>query len=385
MSIVTSTRLVAGRELRETFRRKSFWAVALVLLVGSSAAMIVPELLSDDSDPTVDIAVIGGGEELRALLAAAAERAGWELELRTVDDAQELRSLVEDDEVDLGVDANEPPTVVVRSGAGASMTATVRAAVQQQRLVGQLRDDGLSTAEIDAALAVPAPRLEELDAESEGRQAVSFAISFVLYLLLLTLMVQVANGVAIEKANRVSEVLLAIVRPGALLFGKVIGVGVGGFTMLVAGAIPVVVKLVAGGDLPAGVGGAVAGTVVWFALGLMLYLTMSGALGALVERQEQAGAVTAPLTFVLIGTFIAAQSSADTALGTVLAYFPLTSPLMMPSRIAIGATSTVELVVSLLLLVAAIALAARIGSTIYARSIVRTGTRLTVREALRQS
>ena len=168
------------------------------------------------------------------------------------------------------------------------------------------------------------------------------------------------------------------------MFGKVIGVGIGGFTMLLAGAIPVVVKLVLGGDLPDGIGGAVAGTAVWFVLGLMLYLTMSGALGALVERQEQAGAVTAPLTFVLIATFIAAQSSADTPLGTLLAYFPLTSPLMMPSRIAIGAASPVELVVSFLLLVAAIALAARVGSTIYARSIVRTGTRLTVRQALSQ-
>ena len=384
MSVVTSTRLVAGRELRETFRRKSYWAVASVLLLGSSAAMIVPELLRDDSDPTVEIAVLGGDDELRSLLTAAAERAEWDLELRTVDDAAELRSLVEDDDVDVGIGTADPPTVVVRSGTGGTITATVRAAVQQQRLIAELRDDGLSAGAIGRALAVPAPPLEELDVEREGRQALSFAISFVLYLLLLTLMVQVANGVAIEKANRVSEVLLAIVRPGALLFGKVIGVGIGGFTMLLAGAIPVVVKLVLGGDLPAGIGGAVAGTVVWFALGLMLYLTMSGALGALVERQEQAGAVTAPLTFVLIATFIAAQSSADTPVGTFLAYFPLTSPLMMPARIAIGATTPVELAVSFLLLVAAIALAARVGSTIYARSIVRTGTRLTVRQALTQ-
>ena len=51
-------------------------------------------------------------------------------------------------------------------------------------------------------------------------------MSIVLYLLLFMLMIQVANGTAIEKANRISEVLLAIVRPGALLFGKVIGVGI---------------------------------------------------------------------------------------------------------------------------------------------------------------
>ena len=120
-------------------------------------------------------------------------------------------------------------------------------------------------------------------------------------------------------------------------------------------------------------------------LGLALYLTIAGALGALAERQEQTGSIIAPLTFLLIGTFIVAQSSADSVLGTVLAYFPLTSPLMMPFRIALGDASPVEVVVSLVLLVVSIVVAARLGATIYSRAIVRTGRKLTVREALRST
>ena len=57
--------------------------------------------------------------------------------------------------------------------------------------------------------------------------------------MLLLLTSQVASGVAIEKTNSVSEVLLAIVRPHALLFGKVIGVGLIGLFTLACGAIPV--------------------------------------------------------------------------------------------------------------------------------------------------
>ena len=66
------------------------------------------------------------------------------------------------------------------------------------------------------------------------------------------LTIQVANGTAIEKANRISEVLLAIVRPAPLLFGKVVAVGLIGAMTLLAGAVPVLIKAVAGGDLPAG-------------------------------------------------------------------------------------------------------------------------------------
>ncbi len=135
----------------------------------------------------------------------------------------------------------------------------VRQALTTQAMTEQLAADGLDARQIDQVLSVPPPRLIEVDEESSGRQTTAFVISFVLYLLLLTLMVQVANGVAVEKSNRISEVLLAVVKPSALLFGKVIGVCVVGIGTLLAVAVPVVVKLVLGGSLPEGIGGAITG------------------------------------------------------------------------------------------------------------------------------
>jgi ABC-2 type transport system permease protein len=205
----------------------------------------------------------------------------------------------------------------------------------------------------------------------------------VLYLLLLMLMIGVANGTAIEKANRISEVLLATVRPGSLLFGKVIGVGLTGILTITAGALPVVVKVVVGGDVPAGTWAAVAGGAAWFVLGLALYLTIAASLGALVERQEETGSVIAPLSMLLVGTYIVAQSAADTPLGTVMAYFPLTSPLIMPSRLALGVASPAEVVASLLIGLVAVVVVVRVGAVVYRRGIVRTGRRLRLREVLR--
>ncbi len=204
-----------------------------------------------------------------------------------------------------------------------------------------------------------------------------------LYLALLTLMIQVANGTAIEKANRISEVLLAIVRPGPLLFGKVIGVGVAGLLTLAFGIVPVAVKLAAGGDLPAGFGGAVASGAAWAVLGVALYLTIAGSLGALVERQEEVGSLVSPLTMVLVASFIVAQSAPESALSSVLAWIPLTSPILVPTRIAVGASSPMEIAGSLVLEVAAVVVAARVGAGIFRRAIVRTGRRLRIRDVLR--
>jgi ABC-2 type transport system permease protein len=143
-----------------------------------------------------------------------------------------------------------------------------------------------------------------------------------------------------------------------------------------------VVKLMIGGDLPAGIGGALAGSVIWFVLGLALYLLIAAALGAMVERQEEAGSAVSPLTAILVVTFIVAQGEADTVVGNVLAYVPLTSPIVVPIRLAMGESSAFELVMSVVILVLSVMLAARIGSRVYARAIVQTGHRLKLREVV---
>jgi ABC-2 type transport system permease protein len=178
-------------------------------------------------------------------------------------------------------------------------------------------------------------------------------------------------------------VLLATVRPGALLFGKVVGVTATGVMALLAGLVPVVVKLAIGGDLPDGLGGAVAAGAVWFLLGLALCLTLAGALGALVERQEEAGSAVSPLMAVLIGTFVVLQAGPDSPLTTVLAYVPFSAPLVVPARIAAGASSAVEVMTSLVLCLLAVAVVYRFGAIVYQRAIVRTGRRLKLGEVLR--
>ena len=88
---------------------------------------------------------------------------------------------------------------------------------------------------------------------------------------------------------------------------------------------------------------------------------IAAALGALVERQEEAGAVVSPLTAILVGTFIVSSGGGDSVVGAVLAWVPLTSPLVEPTRIAIGASSPVEMAGSAIVLLVSIAIAARVG------------------------
>jgi ABC-2 type transport system permease protein len=149
---------------------------------------------------------------------------------------------------------------------------------------------------------------------------------------------------------------------------------------LLAGVTPVFIRFAAGGDLPSGLGRTLAASAAWFIGGLALYLTMAGALGALVARQEEAGAVVLPLTMFLVVGYVIAISSADSSLGAVLSYFPPMSPMITPYRIAIGAGSPFEYVASAVLLVIAIVVVARVGAVIFRRAIVQTGRRMRLRD-----
>jgi ABC-2 type transport system permease protein len=258
----------------------------------------------------------------------------------------------------------------------------LRQALASSELADRLAAAGLSPSEVAATLDVGGARVEELHAGEDGRRFVAVAASIVVYILLMLLVSMVANGVAIEKSNRISEVLLAIVPPRALLFGKVVGVSIVGLFTLAVGMLPVVVRLAAGAALPEGTVPTLAAGAAWFALGIALYLTTAGALGALVDRQEELGAVIGPLSAVLIVAYLVGQSAPESALATVLAYVPLTSPMVMPSRIALGVASPVEIACSLALGVATVLVVARLAVVVYRRAIVRTGRRVRLREVL---
>jgi ABC-2 type transport system permease protein len=380
-----AVRLVAAREIRQVLRGKTFWVVSGLLLAGSTAAMILPEVLEDDSTPSYEVAVVDGSPSLDVVLQQAVAAIDGKLDVSTAPDVAVARRQVSDDVVDLAVVAGADPQILVQAGESEQLVGAVRQALGTDALARGLTDAGLPEAEVQALLETPPAQVVELDTERADRRGAAFGLSLAMYLLLLMLMMSVANGTAVEKANRISEVLLAIVRPGSLLFGKVLGVGLTGVATVLCGAGPLIVKFAVGGDLPDGFGGALVGGAVWFVLGTALYLVLAGALGALVERQEEAGTVTAPLNMLLVATYIVGGSAPESAIAGVLAYIPLTSPMVMPSRIAVGVASGMEMAVSAALSLAAIVVVARVGSTVYKRAIVRTGRRLKLREVLQSA
>ena len=68
MRAAHGTALVVERELREALRRRSFWLIAGIALLASTAGMVLPELVGDDGPTRYDVAVVDATPSLQAAL-----------------------------------------------------------------------------------------------------------------------------------------------------------------------------------------------------------------------------------------------------------------------------------------------------------------------------
>ncbi len=383
MTSLSAFRLVAGREVRESVRRRGFRILIGLLFLAALAAVILPEIIGGGGRPSFDVAIESSRfDELSASLGALAERLDVEIDV-TRFAGEDPRAPVDDGSADAVVVEGSPDTIYVESDVSETLVVALQEGIGSLALRDRLVDAGVDATDVPALLATPPAAFEAVGDDREETRGIAALAAIVLYIALLTVTIQVANSTAVEKSSRVSEVLVAIVRPRVLLFGKVVGVGLVSLIGLLALALPILGRAVVGGDLPARTLPVIGAGLVWFVLGLVLYATLAGALGALVERQEEVGTAMQPLTLALIALFLVAQNAADSTLGTVLAYIPFSSPMVEPSRIALGVTSPVEIVGSLALLGLAIAAVVRFGAVVYRRAVVRTGRRLRLREVVR--
>ncbi len=114
----------------------------------------------------------------------------------------------------------------------------------------------------------------------------------------------------------------------------------------------------------------------------MLLASLFAAAASLVSRQEDVGAVTAPVTYlVMIPYFAVIFFNDNPVVMTIMSYVPFSAPVGMPMRLFLGEAQWWEPLVSLAVLIATTAVVVALGSRIYSTSLLRTGSRVKLRAA----
>jgi ABC-2 type transport system permease protein len=379
-----ATTLVAKREFAERIRSRAFQISTAITVVIVAAVAVLAGVLGGDDATQYDVGVQGPeAAAIAAAAQAAAPSVDAEVTVRRFASAAEARSAVRDEEVDAALVGG---AIVTRDGADEELEQLLQGAARQVRAGEALRQEGLSGAEARRALDPPPLPTRSLEAEDEGEEGVAFAASLLLYLQLIGYGIAVASGVVEEKASRVVEVLLAAIPPRALLAGKIAGIGaVGLLQLLVVTGVGLGLALASGAvELDAGQAGTLAVVLVWFLLGYLVWAALFAMGGAVVSRQEDLQSSTSVLTVLLVVSYLIAfpaLDDPDSALAVAGSIIPLSSPMIMPSMVALGEASAVELVASLAAFGVAIALLVPAGARIYENAVLRMGKPLKLREA----
>ena len=244
---------------------------------------------------------------------------------------------------------------------------------------------------------------EEKASSTELVAAIGYVLGFVIYFLIFASGNMVMSGVMEEKSTRIVEVLLSSVRSVDLMFGKILGVGaVMVIQLLLWGVLTLFFSSVAVQFLPSvgasgmanmlpvdqanGVLGAVLLNFLLFALlGYLLYAAIFAAVGSAVEDQNDTGQlmlpITVPLLIALLGLIMVVKSP-DGSVGFWLSIIPLTSPVIMPVRVAAGAPLW-EVLLSALFLVVTMVVVLWLAARIYRQGILRFGRKHSWKEMLK--
>lgn len=382
--------LVARREFTTQVRSRSFLiglVITLVLFggVGAFSAFVAGQSSSASLGLTPET------ESLGAAVRTAGQTQGLAVTLVPVTDG-EGRAQVDAGELDALLTGSAGGYELLgRDSVDSSLEAVVGTAVQQQVLTGALAEAGIDPAALAARSEVVSATIVPEDPNQGQQLAVALVGTALLFFSVSGYGQLVATGVVEEKQSRVVELLLSTIKPWQLLSGKVLGLGaVGLLQLVILGVIAVVAAAVSGLlAVPAAAAGMFAMVVVWYLLGFFLFAALYAALGSTVSRQEELGTLVAPMIFLLLIPFIMVvnllPNDPRNGLAAVLSFVPFFSQTIMPARYALGVAPLWEVGVSALIAVLAIAVVVRLAGRVYANSILRTGSRVSLVEALRGS
>jgi ABC-2 type transport system permease protein len=377
--------LVARREMRERSRSRAFQASVLLMIVGVVAVLILPALLKPDS--TRDIGITGPAPAaLAATIAGQAQAAGITARVRPYASLAAGEQAVRQGQVDVLVagarrlEWNGQPDEQLKS--------VVTGAIQLATIREWAAAAGISPGSLVALLApVPVASVElgSVAGRGPGDEMAVLVMTVVLFFGISVFGQMVLTGVLEEKASRVVEVLLARIPARALLAGKIAGIGLLGLAQIGVTALAALAAVAAmpSIDVPAVRGPVLAWALAWFVLGYTLYATVYGALGSLGSRVEDAQAVAGPVMVVMAVAYFASfvtVGKPDSTAAKALSYFPLTAPMAMPGRIAMGAATWWEPVLAAVLTLAAIAGLVVLAGRVYTRAILHSGPAISLRD-----
>jgi ABC-2 type transport system permease protein len=379
---------VAQREILVKLRDRNFLISTGIMIAAIVASLAVSGFLAGRTT-TVTVAAAGPGA------AQVIQEAGTVADAANKKVSFTTHTVADEAAVDLQVRAGTAEVGLLPNGSGGwklvgkntkndNAATYLGAAVQQLTVQRNAVAVGTSMAALAKGGAVSYSLLETSAVDPGLAKVVAIVFAILFYISSVLFGMAIAQSVVEEKQNRIVEILASAIPVRQLLIGKVIGntIMALGQLVLFVGAGLIGLSAIGKGAMLGQIAGAAGWFIVFFIVGFLALAGLWAVAGALSTRSEDLQSTATPLTMAIMLVMFLGIFLTGTA-RTIASYVPIVSIVSMPGRLAEGAASWWEPLPALVLMVAATYGIVLVAEKIYRRSLMQTGGRLTIRQALR--
>lgn len=228
---------------------------------------------------------------------------------------------------------------------------------------------------------------------------IAMASAFILFFAIYFYGNSVAVSVSSEKTSRVMETLVTSTKQRNIIIGKTLAMGLVGLAQMLLLILTAVVSyklfIPANMDIISNIIGninlnvmSVLICVIFFLLGYTVYAFLNAVTGATISKVEDLQAAQTPIAMVALFSFYLAYFTAtmpDSGASKFASIFPFSAAFSMPGRILAGGATTLEIIISIAVLVITAVVLAVISIKAYSNAVLHYGKRLNIIELFKIS
>ena len=387
-------------EFKKIVLSKGYLISTGIMAIILAGVFFLPQLISDlklfNSDNNTPVALIKTDYTKSETLVQTIHAALPDYEVKLTDKStEEAKQEVIDDKAKFYIEANHDLTEITEYSKIGLNESSVREVQSIDAIVKNLRQSDLLAEQNLAPAAIAKVlnpdvkiNLETVNKNGAASVIYTFVLIYALYMAITFYGSHVMNSVVTEKTSRAMEVLATSVKPNALLFGKIISTSLAGLIQIAAIIIEafICVKISSVNNPSFPVNQIISNIptqilvymLIFFLLGFLIYSFLYGAFASTVSKIDELGSAVMPVQIIIIFTFFVTMSAinsgnADTPFNVFLSYFPFTAPMMMFTRAIISNVSTLEIILSILVLIVSTYFIGWLSARIYRVGILMYG------------
>ena len=391
----SKTKIVALTEFITNVKRKEFIILTLLLPLILLTSMVIPLFFMQTVSHEKE--TLGVVDETGIVMPVLKERYTDYL-IKEIANAEEARQLLENNNISsyIIIEKNFIEKGKVSYYSKIQLSSFSSANMNLERIVSDiaienlLRNEGISNEIINKVKdPIEMERITVTKTGDEKETPFSFVGNYLLPLFLFMSIMNAGgyllNGIVEEKENKVVEVLLSTISPSELLSGKILGLGGLGILQVSIWGIGIIaVTKILNIPLITFEKGII--IMIFFILGYFFYssiFAMIGSISTSTRDSQQISAIVSFIVFIPMLLFFGIVQNPNMAFIRLLGMIPPFTPSIMIMRVLLTETPISDIIISIIILIGSVIVAAKIASKIFNIGILMYGKKPSFNEVIR--